>query len=258
MKKFIFIFMLFVLLSNSKSAAQEDASCAYGSCLGMIAGGEFTGGYGIQFFNPEGLNHYIDIYNSDHPLLVQHMDHFSSAKGFIVGLTLMNEVSGKTILAFKLNYKWVDQKNDANTGQGVGAEKREYDLSLGQFGMGLSVSYYLSKRLDLNILEGYMTFNNAKLKNSYFNGSIWDKEETLKNTDLNLGFNLSTGLTFYFIPPYLSVSGTLGYSYFKIDHIAFDSGSYLSADENTSASMDNFISGGGFYAFASLNFRLPF
>ena len=223
----------------------------------MVTSGIYFG-YGIRSFKAEGLNNLIDVYNANHKTLVQKMDQFGTTKGFKIGANLFQFNDGKLLFATKLGYSWMNEKNEANLGSGASFQKREYDLTLYQYSGGIAFSYYMGKRLDIKIVEASITLNNASFTNRHFTGTTQDKEETLKNPVIQIGFNVETGLIIYIVPPYISIEGTFGYSSLSIDEMDFENGNSLTKNENSSDPMDNFISGGGIFAFVTLNLSIPF
>ena len=136
--------------------------------------------------------------------------------------------------------------------------EREYSLTLISYGLGFSVSYILNKSFDFKIADLKVNWNNAKLVNKFTEGTNASNEEILKNPDANIGGSVSAGFLYYPFPPYISLEIIGGYSYFTIDEMEFENtGQYLASTENSNEKMENFIDGGGFFAFAQLNIAIP-
>ena len=83
-------------------------------------------------------------------------------------------------------------------------------------------------------------------------------EQKIESPETSIGFIAGTGLVFYPVPPYISIEVNAGYSLFSINEMEFDGGGLLAKNEDSNEAMDNFIDGGGFFAFAHLMVSIPF
>ena len=262
MKKILVTFFLFIILLSpgiNKTFAQDDC-CGLGSILSSIFYSGIHGGYGFQQFNAEGLNHYIDVYNQKRTAtLTKKMDDFGFATGFKFGANLFQFLVDDWIIGMKVSYHILKEEHEATANLPAGGTaRREYELTYKSFHTGLIFSYYLSKHLDLKVLDASITFNSADLKNRFIEPGTPTQEQKLTSVENPIGFNIASGFTFYIIPPYISIEGTIGYSIFSIDEMEFDNNALLQVDEDTPETMENFIDGGGLYGFAQLNIAIPF
>ena len=253
-----FLAILILLSISSSSQAQQDC-CGAGSLMSVLFNSGVYGGYGIQKFNANGLNHYIDVYNKKRTsTLTQKMDSFEQVKGFRVGANVFQFLVDDILLGMKVSYQWMKEKNEARANLTAGGTaRREYELTLKQFGIGMSVAYYANKYIDIKIADLFLTWNSADLVNRLveLNNAT---EQKLTSTENPIGFNVAAGLTFYPLPPYIALEATVGYAFFSIDKMQFEDGSLLQVDEDTSEAMTNFIDTGGIYAFIQLNLVIPF
>jgi hypothetical protein len=260
MKKSFTVLFIFIFLSFSftKTNAQDDC-CGLGSVFSSVLYSGIHGGYGFQQFSAEGFNHYIAIYNQERTTtLTQKMDEFGFATGFKFGANLFQFMVDDFIIGMKLSYHILKEEHNATSNVTGGIARREYELTYKSFHAGLSFAYYISKHFDLKIADLMVTFNSADLENRIIQPNLPTDEQKLTSVDNPIGFNASTGFTFYIMPPYLSIEGTVGYSLFSIDEMEFENGNRLQVDENNFQTMTNFIDGGGLYAFAQLNIAVPF
>ncbi len=254
----LFLFLFLFQSFSSKTNAQDDC-CGLGSIMSLVLTSGIHGGYGIQQFSAEGLNHYIDVYNQNRTsTLTKKMDKFGSAVGFKFGINPFQFLVDDWVIGMKLSYHILKEKHEATATLQTGVSRREYELTLKSFHVGLNFAYYISRNLDLKIADLVLTFNSADLKNSLIQPNLPTTEQKLTSSENPIGFLFSTGFVFYIIPPYLSIEGTVGYSIFSIDEMQFEDGSRLQVDENNNSGMTNFIDGGGLYVFAQLNIAIPF
>ena len=248
-----------ILITFSSSIRAQDDCCGVGSIMGMLFNSGIYGGYGIQMYSAEGLNHYIDVYNSKRTAtLTKQMEDFGQVKGFRVGANIFQFLIDDILFGMKVSYQWMKEENEARANLTTGGTaRREYDLTLKQFDIGMSFAYYASRHFDIKIADVFITWNSADFVNRLveLNNTT---EQKLTNPENTIGFNAATGLTFYPLPPYISLEATVGYAFFSIDEMQFESGSLLQVDEDTPEAMTNFIDSGGLYAFIQLNLAIPF
>jgi len=261
MKNSFTALFLFLFLSNSlftKVSAQDDC-CGLGSVMSLVLYSGIHGGYGFQQFNAEGFNHYIDVYNQNRPNLTKKMDEFGFATGFKFGVNLFQFLVDDWVIGMKLSYHILKEEHEATATVSNGTARREYELTFKSFHTGITFAYYVSKHLDIKIADLILTFNSADLENRLIQPNLPTEEQKLTSVENPIGFSAASGLTFYVIPPYISIEATVGYSLFSIDEMEFeDDGSRLQVDENNATAMMNFIEGGGLFAFAQLNIAIPF
>jgi len=257
MKKFSVVLLVFILFSSSSLIKAQSACCGLDIVGGMLLESGIYGGYGAQQFSAKGLNDYIKVYNDNRPALTNKMDDFGFAYGWKVGANIVQLQDDDMLYGLNFFYQQLQEKHEATALINNVPAKREYALTLISYGFGISFSYVLNNSFDFKIADLKMTWTNAKLINKYSEGTNPSTEEVLKNPEANIGGQISTGIVYYPFPPYISLEANVGYSYFTIDQMQFESGQYLSQNENSNELMENFIDGGGFFAFAQLNIAIP-
>jgi len=257
MKKFSVALLVFILFSSSSLIKAQSACCGLDIIGGMLLESGIYGGYGAQQFSAKGLNDYIKVYNDNRPALTNKMDDFGFAYGWKVGANIVQLQDDDMLYGLNFFYQQLQEKHEATALINNVPAKREYALTLISYGFGISFSYVLNNSFDFKIADLKMTWTNAKLINKYSEGTNPSTEEVLKNPEANIGGQISTGIVYYPFPPYISLEANVGYSYFTIDQMQFESGQYLSQNENSNELMENFIDGGGFFAFAQLNIAIP-
>lgn len=259
MKK-VLLFVILVMIPILNLRAQDEC-CGLGSMMGMLVQTGISGGYGIQNFNAEGLNHYIDVYNLDNPNLQTKMNSFDNVKGYKVGLNIVQFLINKWVIGFRFHYLWAKATNNSEAAiiiNDVSSNAtREYELNLTQLGLGFTISYFLGKHFDLKLIDIMATSNGANMIDKYKDDLV-TTEVRLKNPSSTIGLNAGAGFTVYLIPPYIGIETTAGYSFMKLNYLDYESGGSLKKDENSVERMSNFIKSGGFFAFAQLNLAIPF
>ncbi|MBN2572242.1 MAG: hypothetical protein JXA68_08950 [Ignavibacteriales bacterium] len=226
-------------------------------CLGYLAYSGIYAGWGVQFYNAEGLNHYIEVYNANRPQLTQQMDEFGMGHGFLFGANIARFQADELLFNMEGFYQRINEKEEAKVSSGGIEASRTFDLDLDIWGIGMNVSYFVNKNIDIKFIDVSVLFISSEFENIYQAGTDPEDTEVLNNVNSSIGVNLNAGITFYLIPPYISIEPSVGYSFFGIDEMEFENGSKLANDENSSQAMDNFISSGGLYGSAQLIILIP-
>lgn len=250
MKRQLYFILFFILISAwlNRHFAQ---CCSAESIVSMMLQSGVSAGYGIQYYDADGFNKYINLYNQKYGT---NMDDFGLAKGFRFGLNVIQIHVEDIMIGLKLNYYQMNEKKSATRLSNIGGQiKEEFDLSLSSLGVGFSSSLMVSKRLDIKFLEALLTWNNAKLVTMY-SGPDLTLEQKLESPRSKIGLSVGSGLAFYIFPPFLSVEAIGGYSFLSITQMQYESGYLLpQAPEENSPAMKNFVNSGGWFAFLQLN-----
>lgn len=258
--KSVTVALAFFFVLNFSPFTNAQVCCGIDALAGMLLQSGVYGGYGMQQFSATGLNEYIKHYNNKRPDLTKKMDEFGFATGWRVGANIVQFQDRNMLYGLNVFYQQTKEKHEATAMLPNDiAGKREYALTLASYGFGIAVSYVISKRFDYKIIDAKLNWNKATLVNKYTEGTNPSTEQKIQNPDASIGGQVSTGILFYPLPPYISFEINVGYSYFTIDEMQFESTkSYLSTNEDSNEKMDNFIDAGGFFAFAHLNLAIPF
>ncbi|MEO8232361.1 MAG: hypothetical protein ABI638_08755 [Ignavibacteriota bacterium] len=249
-----------IFISSSSSLFAQSACCGLDYLAGVLLQSGVSFGYGAQQFSATGLNDYIKVYNDKRPTLTKKMDDFGFSYGWRAGVNLIQLEDDNMFYGLSVFYQQTKEKHDAATTllNNIPA-KREYDLTLISYGVGVSFSYVLSKSFDFKIADVRVNWNKANFINRYTEGTNPSTEQMLKDPEASIGGQISTGLLYYPLPPYISLEASVGYSYFTINEMQFESSSqFLAKNEYSNEKMENFIDGGGLFAFAQLNIAIPF
>lgn len=253
---FITAFVMIALFTSSKLNAQCFGSDFF---INKLAQSGVFVGYGIQSYDPSGLNNYIESYNSKYSsVILSKMGKFGNAVGFKVGANLIQIQLEDITLALKLTYQQMKEKNTSTAFTvTTGRIEEEYSLTMNSIGLGFSTSLVISRRFSIKLPEAMVTWNSAKFVDKYSSQSL-NAEQTLKSKGSNLGFTFGTGLTYFIVPTYLSVEGVGGYAFISVPRVFFDDGEVLSQTPDGGGAMENFIRAGGFFAFLNVTLSIPF
>ncbi|HRN25613.1 MAG: hypothetical protein IT276_08875 [Ignavibacteriaceae bacterium] len=254
------LFVLFMFVNSSSSLFAQSACCGLDYLAGVLLQSGVSFGYGAQQFSAAGLNDYIKVYNNKRPALTKKMDDFGFAHGWRAGVNLIQLQDDRMFYGLSVFYQQIKEKHEAAaTLPNSILAKREYDLTLISYGIGVSFSYVINKSFDFKIADVRVNWNKANFINRYTEGTNPSTEQVLKDPEASIGGQISTGLVYFPLPPYISLEASVGYSYFSINEMQFESsGQFLAKNEDSNEKMENFIDGGGLFAFAQLNIAIPF
>jgi hypothetical protein len=250
----LLMFLIFILVSNNAFPQ----CCSGNTIASMMLQSGVSGGYGVQFYNAAGFNNYISQYNQKYASTSKtEMGEFGTGLGFKFGANAVQFHVDQMLIGLKISYQQMKEKNSATRISSSGGEiKEEFNLSVNSFGIGFTSSLVLSKRFDIKFIDAMLTWNTAKLVNSYSDPYV-STEEKLESVRSYLGFAGGVGAVFYIIPKYISVEANGGYSLLSISEMQFDGGELLAESPDGGLAMKNFISSGGWFAFIQLNFSVP-
>jgi hypothetical protein len=249
------LILMTALLFSPKSYGQ---CCTAESIVSMMLQSGINAGYGIQTFDAAGLNNYINIYNQKYSSsLKSSLGSFGKAVGPKFGLHALQVHLDQLFLSLRINYGQYKEKNSLERISILGSNiKEDFDLRLTSVGVGIVSSLIVGKRFDIKFLDAMVTWNTAKLTNTYEDPLV-STEQKLESVRSYVGFSAGAGFTFYFIPQYLALETTGGYSLFSIPEMQFEEGELLAESPDGGTAMRNFISSGGWFASVQLNLSVP-
>ncbi len=258
MRIFFYCFLLLSIttLKNNTAFAQ---CCANDFIVKKLLRSGISAGYQISYYDAAGFNRYIDIYNSKFaPSLVTKMEKFGFGSGFTVGANLVQFQIDEFLIGLKASFYQSKEKHSAKRTLISGGDVEEtFDLSITSFGLGITSSVVISKSLELKFIDALLTWNSAKLINTYTDPFSSVSKE-LTSPRRRLGFNIGAGLTFYPLPSLIAVEALGGYSFLALNRMQFDDGDLLAETPDGGPAMENFIIAGGFFAALQLSLSLDF
>ena len=235
------LFLLSILVSSINAQ-----TFGFG-CLGLSG---FHGGYGVSFYNADGLNEELD-------LLYQNSSgsddlKFERASGFRFGANLLRANFRKVFFTAKGFYQFSRETHDYVYSSQTDT-KDELALTTNHWGIGIDFGIPIFEALDWKLLEGGVKFYKVEFENKNVQGNEEIDSEKYKSDGTDIGYYVGTGLIVNLIRGYVSLEGTAMYNFFEIDKIYSENDT-----EFPSSSIDNpLIGNGGFAAAIQLNVGFP-
>jgi len=241
----VFLFLLLIFLSLQLNAQ----TCGFG-CLGLSG---IYGGYSRQYYEATGLNLQLND-KLDIMGLTDKKFNFQYGEGYIFGANIFRARFDEYFLTFKGYFQYI--KEQQNIREDIGGDVYEFDseLEMNYWGIGVDFGIPILSVLDWKIVEGNLSFYNTDLSNNMVvNGKV-QFDEKYSNIEVTVGFYVGTGLVIHILPDYISIEGSAGYSFLKIDELQSVDGktSFPAKEYDT-----NLIDQGGFTATVQLNIGVP-
>ncbi len=250
---FHLVIALSIIFINSTITAQ---SFGFG-CLGLVGG---YAGYSYQIYKPSGLNNYIESFNLNpvrRDSLKGPIQNFGKSAGYRVGVNFFRANIRGLILTAKGFYQNLSEESDATVSSLQGESNTDFNVDLKSWGIGVDIGTSITNSLSWKVIDAVLLFNNAQFTNTTNLPGAQTIVQSYKSDSQILGYTLGTGFILAIIGEYVSLEGSAGYTYMKIDKIKRDDGTYLTTTELSNTPMNNFIDGGGFNAVIQLNIGFP-
>jgi len=249
------IFLIFLIFSINQILNAQ--TFGFG-CLGFVGG---YGGFTYQQYDAAGLNDYINFFNQLENT-VDPIDEFTSSTGYRVGLNFFRATfESGIIITAKGFYQYLSEKNKGTVGVGVNNDNYSMDLTFKNWSLGFDVGWQFTNVVSWKILDGSLNFNNATLTQTTDlpGETIVNK---YKSDSGVFGYSIGTGIIVAIIKDYVSIEGSVGYTFLKFDELKNDDGTQFMNDIVLPAiypalRSDKFIESGGFSAVIQLNVGFP-
>lgn len=239
------LFFLLIFLSLQLNAQ----TCGFG-CLGLSG---IYGGYSRQYYEAVGLNLQLNDELDNIGLTDQNFN-FEYGEGYRFGANIFRAKFDNYFLTFKGYFQYI--KEQQNIREDIGGDVYEFnsELVMNYWGIGVDFGIPILSVLDWKIVEGNLSFYNTDLSNKTIkNGNILI-EDKYSNLEVTLGYYVGTGLIIHILPDYISLEGSAGYSFLKINELhSVDGKTQFPAKEYDT----NLINKGGFSAMIQLNIGVP-
>ena len=249
LKLFIKIFLVIILLSSPILPQ----SFGFG-CLGFVGG---FGGYSYQEYKPNGLNRYVQNFNSINSEYIENkMSEFGKATGYRVGINVFRAKFTGFFISAKGYYQQMHENHSAVVYQTAIGIDYGYDLKLKSWGVGLDLGIPITTYLSWKIVDGSVLINSATFIET-INSSQGTAVNKFNNDKTEIGYSVGTGFIFDILKDYISIEGVASYSHFSIDKMKADNDSGYLEYNNQEGSANKFIDSGGFNAVIQLNLGFP-
>jgi hypothetical protein len=252
---FMFKYFVRVIFISSVFFAVSTNAQTFGfGCLGFVGG---FGGYSYQVYKANGLNDYIVEFDKSYQdSLKTPMGNFGTATGYRVGINFFRANFTGIILTSKGFYQSLTESKGTQIISDLGNTSTDYKLKMNTWGLGIDVGTTITGAVSWKVIDAALLFNKATFTNvKNYPGSLTDIKEY--NSNSRLGYSVGTGFILQLIDEYISIEGLAAYTTFSIDELHLSDGTKLTASENSTEPMNNFIDAGGFNAVLQLNVGFP-
>jgi hypothetical protein len=225
-------------------------------CFGFVGG---YAGYSYQKYEPGYLNEQIKGFNT---ALSEGADQiipeFGTAQGYRLGINILRAKFSDTFFSVKGYYEALSENQSYSYSGSESLINSELNFSLKSWNVGVDFGIPISDLLSWKIIEGVVHFNSAKLIHKP-NLDDNTKEIKYENDAPEIGYSISTGFIFSIAENFLSIEGTAGYKFFKINQMTTEDGSIflLRPEDSRAIEEEDFIKAGGFSAVVQLNLGFP-
>jgi hypothetical protein len=239
--KYFFATILFFLFSTNIQAQ----TFGFG-CLGLSG---FYAGISQETYDASGINDFLSIALAGNLAITSTSTiKFEKGTGYRIGANLFRAKFDKIFITAKGYYQFLKEEHSYKEGSAL---TTNYNLSLNHWGVGVDFGVNLFWILDWKVLEGNVNFYSGEFTSEFFKDNVLQNETKYNLDKTQIGYYVGSGLILHLVPDYLSVEGTVGFSFMKIESLKrIDSlGNELF--------INNAIPGGGFNATVQLNVGFP-
>jgi hypothetical protein len=241
---------LMLLIFSATSLAQ---SFGFG-CLGFVGG---FGGYNYQQYKPDGLNRFVDNFNSQYVDYIDtKMEHFGKASGYRVGVNVFRAKFTGFLFTAKGFYQQLHEEHTSLVYQTAIGIDYEYDLKIRSYGIGIDLGIPVTSFLSWKIVDGSLLINGAKFTKT-INSSAGTDVSKYNNEKTELGYTIGSGFIFEIVKNYISLEGSASYTQLTIDKMINENGSEFLYSTDKKIYPEKFIEAGGFNAVVQLNLGFP-
>ncbi|MDP4116475.1 MAG: hypothetical protein Q8903_10085 [Bacteroidota bacterium] len=238
------IIVIMIIISTQFLPLQAQ-SFGFG-CLGLVGG---FGGYSYQQYKADGLNAFIDDYNSTLPDSVEKMNKFSDANGYRVGINLFRGNLQGFILTVKGFYQSVSSKKSITQGQ---YSATDFELKLKTWGVGIDLGTVITPSFSWKVLDATLLYTSGVFTNTYSNPT--GTTIVQYSSQSSVGYAIGSGFILSILQDYVTLEGTASYTIFSIHEMKDDAGEPLKIKNEP---VKNFISNGGLNGVVQLNLSFP-
>ena len=247
--KFVLLFCFLMISANANAQ-----TFGFG-CLGLVGG---YGGFSYQQYNPQGLNDYIQSFNTNHSdSLSSPMGKFGKAKGYRFGINFFRANVKGFILTTKGFYQNLTEKNQSSINSIAGDATVINQLQLINWGLGIDLGTTITGALSWKVIDAALLYTTASFTNTTNSPGPSSVINKYNSENPSFGYSVGTGFILDIIDQYVSLEGTAGYTFFSVSKMKSADGTELTVSHNSNVSMKNFVSNGGFNAVVQLNVGFP-
>ncbi len=244
-----FLILAILILGFTQSEAQ---TFGFG-CLGLSG---FYAGYSRQSFEFPGLNQYVNKQIESNINLqsgsAEQMK-FQILTGYRIGANFFRAKFHSIFISAKGYYQFLKQQQQVSTQIQNSVVRQTYQVTMNHWGVGLDFGTKLFSVIDWKIVEGNVLFFNSDLTQEIFIDEVSQGQVKYSPDNAKVGYFLGTGLILQVVPDYISVEGTAGYNYIKIDKM----NNSTTGTIPTATINQNIVDKGNFSVTLQLNIGFP-
>ncbi|MBA4406113.1 hypothetical protein C0389_02445 [bacterium] len=244
--KYFSVIILFLIITSNI----QGQTFGFG-CLGLSG---FYAGISQESYDASGINNFL------YPIVAHQLNvsnqssspvKFEKGTGYRIGANLFRAKFNKVFVTAKGYYQFLKEEHSAKELISGSNNTTNHSLSLNHWGVGVDFGVNLFWILDWKVLEGNVTFFSADFTTEYLKDNVFVTDEKYNLDKTQIGYFVGSGLILHLVPDYLSLEGTVGFSFIKIESLKrVDSLGNLTY-------INNAVPSGGLNATIQLNVGFP-
>lgn len=200
-------------------------------CLGLS--GIYAGVSDYQY-DVKGINDYI----SKEKLSETETLKFNRGTGYRIGANLFRAKWEGFFISAKGYYQFIKEeiisKNSLIKFNQVYQTNKNFQLNLNNWGIGIDFGTPIFKFLDLKIFEGHFSYYTPELNVEYYDNNNFISGDKFEPEKMKLSYFIGTGLILHLIHGYLSIEGTAGYNFLKVERLKNQNNIFIGDEFNNS------------------------
>ncbi len=218
-------------------------------CLGLSG---FYAGFSQESYDASGINNYLDIALAGNTIVTfANTSKFEKGTGYRVGANLFRAKFEKIFITAKGYYQFLKEEHSVKEISGGSTFTTNYNLSLNHWGVGIDFGVNLFWILDWKILEGNVKFYTGGFTSEYYKDNVPFSDAKYNLDKTQIGYFVGSGLILHLVPDYISIEGTAGYNFLKVESLK------RTDSLGNELFINNSIPGGGFSTTIQLNVGFP-
>lgn len=211
-KYFYILVMVFTIASTVKAQ-----TFGFG-CLGLSG---FYAGISQNSYDANGINDFLN------PVQL-HLNNtnqsygavkFEKGTGYRIGANLFRAKFDKVFITAKGYYQFLKEERSTKELVSGSNYTTNHTLSLNHWGIGIDFGVNLFWILDWKVLEGNVTFFSGNFNTENLKDNVFVNDTKYELDETKIGYFVGSGLILHLVPDYLSLEGTVGFSFLKLESL---------------------------------------
>lgn len=236
--------ILFFLISTSIQAQ----TFGFG-CLGLSG---FYAGISQEYYDAKGVNDFLIPVMSYSSISNQSsFIKFEKGTGYRIGANFFRAKFDKIFITAKGYYQFLKEEHSTSELSNASTFTTNHSLSLNHWGVGVDFGINLFWILDWKVFEGNIKFFSGEFTSEYSKDNVFLNDTKYNLDKTQIGYYLGSGLILHLVPDYISIEGTAGFNFVKIESLK------RTDSIGNELFINNALPGGGFSATIQLNVGFP-